>query len=148
MYAVTDGFSGLNASFGTPGTGMNFLVHNMCRLPGSAGTWMVVQGGMGRVTRDLARVATAAGATILTGASVERITVRGGHATGVVVHDGRELDASVIVSNVDPFRLRTLVGANQFPPCVQREARWLQTNGDDPQGELGARWPSGVPLPA
>ena len=29
MYAVTDGFSGLNASFGMKGTGYNFLVHNM-----------------------------------------------------------------------------------------------------------------------
>ena len=29
MYAVTDGFSGLNGSWQTPGTGMNFLMHNM-----------------------------------------------------------------------------------------------------------------------
>lgn len=43
MYAVTDGFSGLNGSWDTPGTGMNFLVHNMCRLPGADGTWMVVE---------------------------------------------------------------------------------------------------------
>ena len=35
MYAVTDGFSGLSASFGMDGTGHNFLVHNMCRLKGS-----------------------------------------------------------------------------------------------------------------
>src|SRR5690606_33046077 len=47
MYAVTDGFSGLTGSWSTPGTGMNFLVHNMCRLPGAGGTWMVVRGGMG-----------------------------------------------------------------------------------------------------
>src|SRR5437868_13944947 len=70
MYAVTDGFSGLTASFGTPGTGMNFLVHNMCRLPGSDGTWMIVRGGMGAVTRELARLATEAGARIETGAAV------------------------------------------------------------------------------
>lgn len=29
MYAVTDGFSGLNGSWTSPGTGMNFLMHNM-----------------------------------------------------------------------------------------------------------------------
>ena len=29
MYAVTDGFSGLNGSWQTAGTGMNFLMHNM-----------------------------------------------------------------------------------------------------------------------
>src|SRR5438105_4603311 len=54
MYAVTDGFSGLNGDWDTPGTGMNFLVHNICRLPGSDGTWMIVKGGMGTVTRPLA----------------------------------------------------------------------------------------------
>src|SRR4051794_3234394 len=69
MYAVTDGFSGLSAGFGTPGTGMNFLVHNMCRLPGADGTWMIVKGGMGSVTRELARLATEAGTEILTGAA-------------------------------------------------------------------------------
>ena len=50
MYAVTDGLSGLDATWDTPGSGHNFLVHNMCRLPGSDGTWMVVRGGMGTVT--------------------------------------------------------------------------------------------------
>lgn len=33
MYAVTDGFSGLNGSWQTPGTGMNFLMHNMVSYP-------------------------------------------------------------------------------------------------------------------
>ncbi|MEO8801502.1 MAG: FAD-dependent oxidoreductase, partial [Polyangiaceae bacterium] len=50
MYAVTDGFSGLTGSWDTPGTGMNFLVHNMCRLPNAGGTWMIVKGGMGTVS--------------------------------------------------------------------------------------------------
>src|SRR5260221_3921843 len=51
----------------TPGTGMNFLVHNMCRLPGSDGTWMIVRGGMGTVTRLIADAARQAGAKIETG---------------------------------------------------------------------------------
>src|SRR5581483_11479237 len=49
MYAVTDGLSGLHAGPDTPGSGHNFLVHNMCRLPGADGTWMIVRGGMGTV---------------------------------------------------------------------------------------------------
>ena len=55
MYAVTDGLSGLNAGPDDPGTGHNFLVHNMCRLPGSDGTWMIAEGGMGTVSRTLRR---------------------------------------------------------------------------------------------
>ena len=57
MYAVTDGFSGLYGSFGTPATGMNFLVHNMCRLPKADGTWMIVKGGMGSISKEFARIA-------------------------------------------------------------------------------------------
>src|SRR3954466_10053217 len=73
MYAVTDGFSGLNGDWDTPGSGMNFLVHNMCRLPGSDGTWMIVKGGMGTVTRTFAAAAAQAGARIETGRGVRAI---------------------------------------------------------------------------
>src|ERR1700682_2999734 len=73
MYAVTDGFSGLNGDWDTPGTGMNFLVHNMCRLPGSDGTWMIVKGGMGTVTQRFAEAAREAGARIETGRPVQSI---------------------------------------------------------------------------
>jgi len=116
MYAVTDGFSGLSASFGSPGTGMNFLVHNMCRLPGSDGTWMIVRGGMGSVTKELARLATEAGATILSKAAVATIETQAGRVTGVALTDGREITAKVVLSNADPFRTRTLVGPENFPP--------------------------------
>jgi phytoene dehydrogenase-like protein len=115
MYAVTDAFSGLNACFGTPGTGLNFLVHNMCRLPGSDGTWMVVRGGMGQVTGELARRATAVGASVLTNARVERIVTVGTRVTGISLDDGRELRAPVVLCNADPFRMRALVGADRFP---------------------------------
>jgi phytoene dehydrogenase-like protein len=117
MYAVTDGFPGLYGSFGTPATGMNFLVHNMCRLPGSDGTWMIVRGGMGRVSHELARLATEAGAQIQTKAGVQHIATRSEQVAGVVLADGREIDAEVVLSNADPFRLRTLVGRDKFPPA-------------------------------
>jgi phytoene dehydrogenase-like protein len=115
MYAVTDGFSGLTASFGTNGTGMNFLVHNMCRLPGSDGTWMIVQGGMGNVTKELARLATEAGAQILTSAPVQSINIPSQRVASITLKDGREISAKVVLSNADPFRTRSLVGTNQFP---------------------------------
>jgi phytoene dehydrogenase-like protein len=115
MYAVTDGFPGLSGGFGTPATGMNFLVHNMCRLPGSDGTWMIVEGGMGSISKELARLATEAGALIRTEAGVQQITIHGGQAAGVVLQDGREIDAKAIISNVDPFRMRSLVGPEEFP---------------------------------
>jgi phytoene dehydrogenase-like protein len=129
MYAVTDGLSGLSGSFGMPGTGLNFLVHNMCRLPGADGTWMVVQGGMGRITAELARLATGAGATILTSTPVERIVVCDGRVTGIAVRDGRELDADTVLCNTDPFRMRTLVGAAHFPDAFNARLDSLARTG-------------------
>jgi phytoene dehydrogenase-like protein len=119
MYAVTDGFSGSNGSWRTPGTGMNFLVHNMCRIPGTDGTWSLVRGGMGTVTARIADAALAAGARIETGHRVARILVEGTGAAktarGVVLDDGRELRADTVVCNADPFRMRDLVGRGELP---------------------------------
>jgi phytoene dehydrogenase-like protein len=117
MYAVTDGFPGLYGSFGTAASGMNFLAHNMCRLPGSDGTWMLVKGGMGSISAELARLATEAGALIQTDAGVQTIVTCDAQVLGVVLQDGRKLDATVVICNADPFRLRALVGRETFPPA-------------------------------
>jgi len=112
MYAVTDGFSGLNGDWDTPGTGMNFLVHNMCRLPGSDGTWMIVKGGMGTVTQTLAAAARSAGARIETRRAVQGIDAR---PLAVRLGDGSEIRARAIVVNADPFRLGDLIGREKLP---------------------------------
>jgi phytoene dehydrogenase-like protein len=129
MYAVTDGFPGLSGSFGTAGTGMNFLVHNMCRLPSSDGTWMMVAGGMGSISIELARLATEAGALIWTKAAAQRITTRGGQVVGVVLQDGREIDTTVVISNADPFRMRTLVGQENFPHAFNAKLDHFKRTG-------------------
>jgi phytoene dehydrogenase-like protein len=109
MYAVTDGLSGLNAGPDDPGTGHNFLAHNMCRLPGADGTWMIVAGGMGTVSRTFANAAAEAGATIVTGAPVATVLTDGGAASGVRLADGREVAARVVLGACDPYRLISLV---------------------------------------
>jgi phytoene dehydrogenase-like protein len=129
MYAVTDGFSGLSASFGTPGTGMNFMVHNMCRLPGSDGTFMIVQGGMGTVAQKLAEAATRAGASLVTDAKVERILVDGGAASGVALAGGRELRAKIILCNCDPYRMQSLVGAGELPASLNERLAKVKRGG-------------------
>jgi phytoene dehydrogenase-like protein len=111
MYAVTDGLSGLDATWDTPGSGHNFLVHNMCRLPGSDGTWMVVRGGMGTVTSTLAQLARESGASIVTGTSVTAIATSDDAVMGVVLSGDREVAADIVLAATDPFRLRQLVGS-------------------------------------
>jgi phytoene dehydrogenase-like protein len=118
MYAVTDGLSGLNAGPDDPGTGHNFLVHNMCRLPGSDGTWMIARGGMGTVSRTFASAAQAAGATILTGTPVSAVTVDQGAASGVVLADGRSISARVVLGSCDPYALMGLVPEGALPAAL------------------------------
>ena len=139
MYAVTDGFSGLCGSYETPGTGMNFLVHNMCRLAGSDGTFMMVRGGMGTVTARLAEAAARAGATVETSARVERIVVDGGNVRGVVLADGREIKARVVVCNADPFRMTDLVGRSEFPPAFLAHLDALRRDGTTMKVNLALR---------
>lgn len=129
MYAVTDGFSGLTGSFGTPKTGMNFLVHNMCRLPSSEGTFMVVKGGMGSIAKEFARLAVEAGVNIMTSAGVDKILSTNNRATGVLLKSGRELHASIVVCNADPFRMREMVGAENLSEAFNQKLDGMQRFG-------------------
>ncbi|WP_338868247.1 NAD(P)/FAD-dependent oxidoreductase [Myxococcus stipitatus] len=129
MYAVTDAFSGLDGGYDTPGTGMNLLVHNMCRLPGSGGTWMIVGGGMGTVTQSIANVARKYGATIRTGAKVTSVRVDQGVVKGVVLENGEELKANVVVSNGDPFRTLKLVDASVLPADYRAKVNAMAVPG-------------------
>src|SRR6267378_2482365 len=115
MYAVTDGFSGLYGTWDTPGTGMNFLVHNMCRLPDSGGTWMIVEGGMGTISQRFADAARRHGAKIETKRGVREIVVRRNVVRGVITLEGDVVWAKAVVVNADPFRMRQMVGADNLP---------------------------------
>lgn len=129
MYAVTDGFSGLTGSWDTPGTGMNFLVHNMCRLPNAGGTWMIVKGGMGTVSGAFAAAAQKAGARIETNAGVEAILKNGNVASGVRLKDGREITAKTVVVNADPFRLQSMLGKSELPVEYNHRIDGYRRNG-------------------
>jgi phytoene dehydrogenase-like protein len=128
MYAVTDGFTGLCGSWDTPGSGMNFLAHNMCRLPGSDGTWMVVAGGMGVVTRQLAEAAMRAGAEILVDTAVASIELETGKAAGVATVAGELHRANAIMVNADPFRLLSMLG-DACPHELRRRVDGYQLPG-------------------
>lgn len=129
MYAVTDGFSGLDGTWDTPGTGMNFLVHNMCRLPQGGGAFMIVKGGLGAFVEALQQAASAAGVTFRTGTGVQRIEVSGGTASGVILATGEALTAQVVVVNADPFRMRELLPAGVFSTAYEDKLRGWRREG-------------------
>ncbi len=127
MYATTDGFSGLSGGWDTPGSGMNFLIHNMCRLPGSAGTWMVVRGGMGAVTEAIAACARKAGAAIDTNHAVVSLETSGGAVQGIVREDGTFVRAKAVVVGTDPFRLLSMSDA--WPASFVQRVRGYERDG-------------------
>jgi phytoene dehydrogenase-like protein len=129
MYAVTDGFSGVDGGYDTPGVGLNFLIHSMCRLPGSGGTWMIVEGGMGAITQQLAEKATRLGASIRTNAKVAKILVDGGVAKGVVLENGDELHARVVMSNADPFATMKLLPDGALPKDYTAKLDGMRADG-------------------
>jgi phytoene dehydrogenase-like protein len=152
MYAVTDGLSGLNAGPDDPGTGHNFLVHNMCRLPGADGTWMIARGGMGTVSTVFADAARAAGAVIVAGTAVARVRVDGGAVSGVTLADGRELAARVVLGACDPYRLLEL--APEIPAGLRDRMESVRRTGTTLKVNLALRdlprfgcLPAGAPSP-
>ncbi|MBP9184331.1 MAG: NAD(P)/FAD-dependent oxidoreductase [Fuscovulum sp.] len=65
----------------------------------AAGGGGLVKGGMGAISDALWRVASKAGAELITGHTVTRIDIRDGKACGVVLDDGRRIEAGVVISN-------------------------------------------------
>jgi phytoene dehydrogenase-like protein len=101
---ASDGVIGTNGGPKTPGTAYVLLHHQMGGVGGVRGLWGFARGGMGGVSNAIAEAARWAGAEIRTESPVERILVRGDEAYGVVLANGDELHAPVVVSNCDPKR--------------------------------------------
>jgi phytoene dehydrogenase-like protein len=74
-------------------------------------------------------LAIEAGARIETGAGVAHIITHGQQVAGLVLHDGREIDTRVVLSNADPFRLRVLVGRERFPSAFNARLDNFQLAG-------------------
>jgi phytoene dehydrogenase-like protein len=86
----------------SPGTAYVLLHHYMGEIDGAFRAWGLSRGGTGMVSNAIAGAARRFGAEIRTEAAVARILTRGGQATGVVLENGDEIHADVVVSSVDP----------------------------------------------
>lgn len=88
----------------SPGTAYVLLHHYMGSIDGTVGAWGFARGGMGAITQALAAKLRASGGEIRTEAAVERFLTRGGRVRGVVLAGGEEIDARIVVSNLDVKR--------------------------------------------
>ncbi len=114
----------------SPGSALNLVLHRLGRCRGALGYPQAAAGGTGALTGALRKAAEAAGATVRTGAEVEKIVVKNGAASGVTLAGGEEIPASAVVSNADPkTTLMSLIGPVHFEPSFVLAARSVRSRG-------------------
>jgi phytoene dehydrogenase-like protein len=102
----------------------------MGEIDGAFRAWGFARGGTGAISNAIAAAAREAGAVVRSQAGVERITVKDGRATGVVLEGGEEIAAGVVVSSLDPNRtFLRLVEAKALPGEFLDEVRRFKLRG-------------------
>ena len=114
----------------SPGSTAVLLMDSAGNDGGAAGQTVFARGGPGAVAEALDDACRAAGVEIRTGAAVTRIASRGGGVTGVVLEGGQEIEASIVVSGLDPKRtLVDLVDPVALGPSLGWRASNIRTPG-------------------
>ena len=114
----------------TPGSAYSKAHHLAARIGDHLGCFGYVRGGMGALSQALAAVLRGDGGEIRTEATVERILIQDGVATGVGLAGGQEVRARMVLSNADPTHtLLGLVGADHLDPQVVADLRSYRTDG-------------------
>jgi phytoene dehydrogenase-like protein len=114
-----------------PGTAIGLLFHLLSggehELQGFYGH---VMGGMGAITQALAAAGQKLGVEIRTSAPVAHIDVRDGRARGVVLEDGTEIRARIVLSNADPKRtFLKMVASSELPNDFLHSIRGIKMEG-------------------
>jgi phytoene dehydrogenase-like protein len=114
----------------SPGTAYVLLHHYMGEIDGAFRAWGIPKGGTGGVSNAIGSAARALGAEIRTEAPVARVTVKGGRATGVVLEDGEEIEASSILSSLDSrLTFLGLLEGGTLDPSFEEEVRRFKFRG-------------------
>ena len=129
---TVNGVIGTWAGPDEPGTAYVMLHHSIGDVgDGHLGSWGYQQGGMGGVSDSIRKAAEAFGCEIRTGARVKKIVVRNGRAVGVVLDNGDELRAPVLVSCVHPkIAFLDMIDRHELPAdFVWDIERWKSRSG-------------------
>jgi len=126
-----DSIVGAYASPYAPGSGYVQLHHCFGEVNGRKGAWGHAIGGMGAITQAMAKEAVRLRVAISTESPVASVKVRDGKATGVVLGNGDEIDARLVVSNVGPKLLfgRLVSPEHLEPDFRMRIARFKTGSG-------------------
>ncbi len=114
----------------SPGTAYVLLHHYMGDVDGNVGAWGFARGGMGAIANALAASLQSYGGEIRCAAEVTQIMVRNGKTTGVALANGDEVQADIVVSNLDPKRtFLNIMAESDLPADVVRKARNFKIRG-------------------
>jgi phytoene dehydrogenase-like protein len=114
----------------SPGTAYVLLHHYMGEIDGAFRSWGFARGGTGAISNAIASAAREAGAEIRTEAPVARITVKSREAAGVVLANGDEIAANLVVSSVDPnLTFLKFIDARELPDEFLDDVRRYKFRG-------------------
>jgi phytoene dehydrogenase-like protein len=114
----------------SPGSSYILLHHVMGDVDGSIGAWGLARGGMGAISRSIASAAQGFGAKIQTNAAVQRVIVKDRKAAGVILENGDEITARIVVSNLDAKRTFTrIVDRADLPDGIYDKAKNFKIRG-------------------
>ena len=124
----------------SPGTAYVLLHHYMGELDGAFTAWGSQIGGTGGLSEALASAARSWGAETRCSAPVDHVIVKNGRAKGVVLENGEEIEAKIVVSGCDPrVTFEKLVDSKDLPDDLVESIRKLQVPRLLGQGQSGPR---------
>lgn len=115
-----------------PGTAYVMVHHSIGDVgDGHLGSWGFPEGGMGAIAAAIRASAENLGATVRTDSPVERILVQNGRATGVVLKDGTEFRAPIVVAATHPqITFLRQIDRQELPAdFVEDLERWRTRSG-------------------
>jgi phytoene dehydrogenase-like protein len=114
----------------SPGSAYVLLHHYMGEIDGAFRAWGFCKGGNGTVSQAIASAARSFGATLRTEAPVKQVLVKEGRATGVVLQNGDEYHAPIVVSGLDARRTYLeLVESKELPEDLLSQVRRFRFRG-------------------
>src|SRR5687767_5026664 len=127
----------------TPGSAYVLLHHYMGEIDGAFRAWGFARGGTGAISESIGRAARAFGAEVRLDAEVTKVRTKDGRATGVVLVNGDELEAPIVVSSLDPKRtFLKLVAESDLPADFIGDMKRFKIRGSSGKVNLAL---SGLP---
>jgi len=127
---ASSGIIGTALGVYSPGSSYILLHHVMGDVDGSIGAWGLPRGGMGAIADSLAGALQEHGGELRTNAGVQKVLVKNRKAVGVVLENGDEIRARIVVSNLDAKRTFTrIMDKKDLPEGIYEKARNFKIRG-------------------